>query len=1148
MATRNPVIRNLFILLTALVLLNGVLVVWTVSDGLLLLDGQARASTRLTAERLSRRLETQAAQDVSALLAELAPPHATRLVFIDPDGERVSFRPAAPDLQRAPDWYTSLIGGPQQEAHAALPEKRGQLVILFDTATLAAPYWRALRIPWLLLNIGFTVFVTTAHLWLGLKLRRLHGGSSVPPISPFLKELLREEHPALPRPAVEPSFHSEHHTSDEQVAQYSGAALLLVNPRGVVSFANPAAARLFGYAPYELVGKPVERLVPPWHRDELRQEYVSAEPFEMETQRLSRRGHMVDVLWHSAPLPGPAGQEPLGRVWTLWDITRRKRDETVLRLLERGAARSQDGLIITDTAQNNAIIYANEAVTAITGYELDKIVGWNLRILHTDGHNQEGVRELNDAVQGGHACRVRLQTRRKDGSLFWNELSLTPLADAAGRVTHFLGVLRDVTERHEYVQELASAEARLRAVIEDAPVAICIADDKHTISSVNPFFARLFGTTTESSVGRSLFELLPEDTWQAMRPSGPATPVPGGEITVTRNGGERLVLLASVVELDGGERPYTVTFMVDITGRKRAEQALAEAKERAQVTLESIGDGVITTNAQGIVDYLNPVAERLTGCVKEDVQGMPVTEVFKVLDEETREPLKDPVERALRLGRVISVTRRALLISNDEREFGLHITATPIRDREQHIVGAVVVFRDVSETRAVERQFSRQARYDALTGLYNRREFQLRLEQALVTAREEQRHHVLGYLDLDHFKVINDTCGHGAGDEVLRQVATRLQGVLRSGDILARLGGDEFAILLYSCSLQSAERVAEHILEHIRAYRFVWQDRVFALGVSIGLVPITAESGSLDDVLREADSACYAAKNGGRNRVHVFDAEAERGMDAGLATTWLALLREGTEQDRFVLFTHKARRLTRDPAAPRFQQVSLRLRNEQGELLPPAVWMSFAERYRLLPRVDEWKLSTLLARLGRNPPPNTVFGVTLSGQTLADGQFLAFVTQQFERSGAPHEAVCFVVDESDLMSNFTGVSQLMKALKGLGCRIGLDNFGYGRTSFAHLNQLPVDFLRIEGKVADSLHDNPVEYLIVETISRIGQLMHLRIIAMGVSDERTLAQLEELGADYAEGEYIDPGEPFSLIALEREQLSDWPKDTGNAEHG
>ncbi|MGE0080169.1 MAG: PAS domain S-box protein [Thiohalomonadaceae bacterium] len=1127
MSTPIPGIRTLLVLLTALLLLNGVLVVWTVSDGLLLLDEQAQAATRMTAERLAGRLRERGTRDLTRVLAELAPPAATHVVFIDAAGERVIFKTTPAPAQRAPDWFAGLMAGPQLEARDALPEKQGQVVVIFDTATLAAPYWLALRIPWWLLNAGVLLFVVMANVWMGQKLRRLRAASRVPPTSPLLKELLREEHPALPRPAVEPTFSTDEHTADEQAAQYSGAALLVVNQRGIVSFANPAAGHLFGYDRHELVGKPVERLVPPWRQEELHQEHASPEPFELETQRLSRRGHMVDVLWHSAPLPGPAGEEPLGRVWTFWDITRRKRDETVLRLLGRGAALSQDGLIITDAAQDNAIIYANDAVTAITGYAPDEILGRNPRFLYADERNQEGVRQLADAIGGGRPCRVLLENRRKDGRPFWNELSITPISDGSGRVTHFIGLLRDVTDRHQHVQELMHAEARLRTVIDDAPVAICIADGNHIIRSVNAFFARLFSTTAEFGVGRSLFELLPEETWQAIRPSAPGAAVGGGEISVTRKGGERLVLLASVAELDGGgERPYTVTFMVDITGRKRAEQALAEAKERAQVTLESIGDGVITTNAQGIVDYLNPVAERLTGWVKEDVQGMPVTQVFKVLDEETREPLKDPVERALRLGRVISVTRRALLISNDEREFGLHITATPIRDREQHIVGAVVVFRDVSETRAVERQISQQAKYDALTGLYNRREFQSRLEQALVTAREEQRHHVLGYLDLDRFKVINDTCGHGAGDEVLRQVATRLQRLLRAGDILARLGGDEFAILLYSCSLEAARRVAEHILEDIRAYRFVWQDRVFELGVSIGLVPITSESGGLDDVLREADAACYAAKNEGRNRVHVFDAETESGMEIGSATAWLARLREGMEQDRFVLFTHKARRLTDDPEAPEFQQVSLRLRNEQGDLLPPAAFMPIAERYRLLARVDEWKLATLLARIGRNPPPGVVYGVTLSGQTLTDSQFLTFVGQQFERSGAPRDVVCFVIDESDLMSNFTGVSQLMASLKELGCRIGLDNFGYGRTSFAHLNQLPVDFLRMEGKVVHSLQDNPVEYLIAETISRIGQLMHLRIIAMGVGDERTLEQLANLGVDYAEGEFIDPGRPLA----------------------
>ncbi len=1126
MATPINGTRNLLILLTALLLLNGVLLVWSVSDGLLLLDEQARYSAQQTAQRVAERLQAQNGAPLTAMLVEAAPVHATTLLFTDATGERFRVQLPPVTAPRAPDWFAGLMAGPQLESLVLLPEKQGRLLVVFDTAALAAPYWRALRMPWILLNGSLLLFVVMANVWMGYKLRRLQD-SAVPPVSPLLKELLREERPALARPAVEPAVAVTEASAEQSAADYSGAALLVVNHRGMVSFANSAAARLFGYATSELIGKPVERLVPPWRQEELARDHAGTEPFEIETQRLSRRGHLVDVLWHSAPLPGAPGEEPQGRVWTLWDITQRKREEAVLRLLGRAAELTADGLLITDTAQDNAIVHANQAVSNITGYPLDELIGRNPRFLYGDERQQEGVRELTEAVKNGTACRVLLHNRRKDGSVFWNDLSITPVTDAAGRVTHFLALMRDVTERHQHVQELVRAEARLRTVIDDAPVAICIADAEHVIRAVNPFFTRLFGPAAERSVGRSLFELLPEETWRSIRPSTPGAPVGGGEISVARKGGELLTLLANVAELeDGSEHPYTVTFMVDISGRKRAEQALAEAKDRAQVTLESIGDGVITTNAQGIVDYLNPVAERLTGWVKEDVQGMPVTQVFKLLDEETREPLKDPVERALRLGRVISVTRRALLVSTDQREFGLHITATPIRDREQHIVGAVVVFRDVSETRAAERQISLQAKYDALTGLYNRREFQARLEQAVVTAREEHKQHVLGYLDLDKFKIINDTCGHGAGDEVLRQVATRLQALLRAGDILARLGGDEFAILLYACSVEAAERVAEHIREDISAYRFVWQDRVFELGVSIGLVPITEESGSPDDVLRDADTACYVAKNEGRNRVHVFRPGIDAGAEPGAATTWLARLREGMEQDRFVLFTHKARRLTRDPEAPDFRQISLRLRGDQDELLPQAAFLPTAERYRLLARVDEWKLSTLLAYLAHTRPPNTVYGVTLSGQTLTEGQFLDFATQQFERSGAPPEAVCFVVDESDLMGNFTGVSQLMFALKDLGCRIGIENFGYGRTSFAHLNQLPVDFLKMEGTVVHSLPDNPVEYVIAETISRIGRLMKLRIIAMEVNDERALVQLAELGVDYAEGEFIDPGQPLA----------------------
>jgi len=308
----------------------------------------------------------------------------------------------------------------------------------------------------------------------------------------------------------------------------------------------------------------------------------------------------------------------------------------------------------------------------------------------------------------------------------------------------------------------------------------------------------------------------------------------------------------------------------DITERRQMEDALFQEKELAQVTLRSIGDSVITTDVAGCITSINPVAEAMTGWPQAEAQGLPLPKVFQILHEETRRPVANPVAIALQDNCIVELARETVLIARDGREIGIEDSAAPIRDRNGHTIGAVMVFHDVTQTRHLTRQVSWQARHDALTGLANRREFEQHLEQALQSARDEGQPHALCYLDLDQFKIVNDTCGHMAGDELLRQVTGLFQAQIRKSDLLARLGGDEFGILLHQCDLNQAEQVANTLREALCRLQFSWQTNMFTIGVSIGLVAITQTSESLTELLMAADAACYAAKNQGRNRVHIF--------------------------------------------------------------------------------------------------------------------------------------------------------------------------------------------------------------------------------------------------------------------------------------
>ncbi|MEG4106425.1 diguanylate cyclase domain-containing protein [Microcoleus sp. S13_C5] len=304
--------------------------------------------------------------------------------------------------------------------------------------------------------------------------------------------------------------------------------------------------------------------------------------------------------------------------------------------------------------------------------------------------------------------------------------------------------------------------------------------------------------------------------------------------------------------------------------RQRLEASLFAEKELAQVTLQSIGDAVITTNAQGNVRFFNPIAEQLTGWKAHEAKGLPLSTVFEIVNEVTRKPVENPIDKALLEKRIVGLAKDTILIARDGTEYPIKDSAAPIRDRQGQIIGAVIVFHDVTESRNLARQLSWEASHDALTGLINRRAFEQRLMEAIASVQDSNQQHALCYLDLDKFKVVNDTAGHCAGDELLRQITTLLQKGVRANDTLARLGGDEFGLLLTKCPLSKAAQIAENLKDLVHQFQFFWDSKTFIIGVSIGVVAINQASQDLMDVMRAADVACYAAKGKGRNCVHVY--------------------------------------------------------------------------------------------------------------------------------------------------------------------------------------------------------------------------------------------------------------------------------------
>lgn len=429
--------------------------------------------------------------------------------------------------------------------------------------------------------------------------------------------------------------------------------------------------------------------------------------------------------------------------------------------------------------------------------------------------------------------------------------------------------------------------------------------------------------------------------------------------------------------------------------------------------------------------------------------------------------------------------------------------------------------------RRAQETIQRLAFHDALTGLVNRHEFEARLKRALASTGEGLGHALL-YLDLDQFKIINDTCGHTAGDALLRQLAVVLRGPIRDVDTLARLGGDEFGILLHGCSLDHAQEVAERILQIIKEFRYTWQHKTFTIGASIGLVMIEDPSQTLSDVLRDADMACYAAKDKGRSRVHVYHSDDAELRQRHGEMEWVARLNRAIEENRFELY--RQRIVPLQPGGTRHHEFLLRLRGDDDTLIPPGAFLPAAERYNLMPALDRWVLRHALALLTRLYDPATireVFFINLSGATLSDDQFGAFAIQQLKDYGLPPAAVGFEITETAVIANLASALDFIRQVKECGCRVALDDFGSGLSSFSYLKTIPADYLKIDGSFILGMLDDPMDRAIVDAINRIGHVAGLKTVAEFVESEAMKQRLVELGVDYAQGYAIHSPEPASL---------------------
>ncbi len=695
--------------------------------------------------------------------------------------------------------------------------------------------------------------------------------------------------------------------------------------------------------------------------------------------------------------------------------------------------------------------------------------------------------------------------------------------DDEGRPIAFSNVVTDISAQKAIEVALRTSETKYRHVFEEALSGIALADPETGILlDCNPALCRMVGRTRDTLIGEPQRILHPPDALVGgvsisfeLHRSGHSDRV-SDERLMTASGEIRYVeVKASFMDL-GGRRVLQGVFH-DVTDRKRAEEALFEEKERAQVTLHSIGDAVITTDGDGRVDYLNPVAEALTGWSVEGAIGRELSDVFRARNEITCEPLGDPVAQCLNEGRIVDLSSPAVLTSRDGREYDIHQSAAPIRRPDGTVLGAVLVFHDVTATRQLTRKMAYDATHDPLTGLVNRRAFEGRLEHALESARRFGFTHALCYIDLDQFKIVNDTAGHAAGDELLKQIKELSKGIFRERDTLARLGGDEFGFLLDNCPIEEAASIAGTIVDVIRNYRFVWQGRAFQVGASVGVTAVTRESESAAQVLTQADVACYTAKEQGRNRVHVYHEPGGAPMQRHGEMLQAAGLRDALELDRFRLYCQPIVPLHGGAEEPLRFELLLRLLDRDNNLVLPGAFIPAAERFDLMGELDRWVIRAAFRAYGaRQDRQQTQIFVNLSGNSLNDESLLDYVSQQFDSVYLPPERVCFEIAETAAVYDLSRALRFISGIKRLGCQLALDNFGSGLSSLRYLKTLPVDYLKIDGSFVDGIGTDPGDQAILAAIHQLAQQLGIRTIAEHASSQPILAGLRTLGVDFAQG--------------------------------
>jgi diguanylate cyclase (GGDEF)-like protein/PAS domain S-box-containing protein len=780
-------------------------------------------------------------------------------------------------------------------------------------------------------------------------------------------------------------------------------------------------------------------------------------------------------------------------------------------------------------------LYANGALAQLLGFEatadITRLTSIEPFIARADRRRLR--QHATDRAEGRPVPEhYEFAAVRRDGEIRLLEARSRPV-EWRGRaaVQH---TLLDITARRRAEHALREREQQIRAIFDYSPAEMLIKDLDGRYVFVSRRFERVLGVSNREAQGKRPEDLYPAERAEAIRRHDREVLESGRAIEreedVKLEDGTHTVLTVKFPIPDASGTACGIgAMMTDLTERRRTEAALRASESRFRDFAETAADWFWEMDAERRFTYLSDRFENVTGVRADEVLGRHLEDAFA-------EQLADPAEGAsvsgeLEHAEAFEVELHFAGQGSGRRVF--HLSGKPVHDEDGTFGGYRGTGRDITEARQLSEQLSFQASHDPLTGLCNRREFETRLERALTSAREHGAEHALCYLDLDQFKVINDTSGHVAGDELLRQLAMLLTDHLRSRDTLARLGGDEFGVLLEHCSSEQAWNVANSIRKAIEEFRFAWEDRTFSIGVSVGLVPVTAEGESISALMSAADSACYAAKDQGRNRIQVYHEEDSQLARRYGEMAWVSRIQHALDDDRFQLAFQPIVPLAEGTDEPPHYEMLIRMRDEAGELVPPGAFLAAAERFSLAVGIDRWVVDHafrwLAERAGKRREP-LLFSINLSGHSLSDEGFLDYVIAQFDELLIDPAQVCFEVTETAAISNLASATRFINVLKEVGCLFSLDDFGSGLSSFAYLKSLPVDFVKIDGLFVRDIVDDPLDLALVRSINEIGHTMGKRTIAEFAETHGVIDKLREIGVDYAQGYSLGMPRPLEDLRV------------------